>query len=51
MPVISYEDLRNNNISVNGSVRITYRKVNDYKTAAKKLGLMDDFRVSFTVGY
>ncbi|KAF7265362.1 alpha-1,3-mannosyl-glycoprotein 2-beta-N-acetylglucosaminyltransferase [Rhynchophorus ferrugineus] len=44
MPVISYEDLRNNNISVNGSVRITYRKVNDYKTAAKKLGLMDDFR-------
>ncbi|XP_030757030.1 alpha-1,3-mannosyl-glycoprotein 2-beta-N-acetylglucosaminyltransferase [Sitophilus oryzae] len=44
LPVISYDDLRNNNVSYNGSVRITYRKVNEYKSAAKKLGLMDDFR-------
>ncbi|KAL1513801.1 hypothetical protein ABEB36_003161 [Hypothenemus hampei] len=43
-PVVSYEDLMNNNISFNGSVRISYRKLNEYKLISKKLGLMDDFR-------
>ncbi|XP_066142768.1 alpha-1,3-mannosyl-glycoprotein 2-beta-N-acetylglucosaminyltransferase [Euwallacea fornicatus] len=43
-PVVNYEDLRNNNISFNGPVRITYRKLNEYKIITKKLGLMDDFR-------
>lgn len=44
--MVNYEDLRNNNISFEGPVRITYRKLNEYKIITKKLGLMDDFRVS-----
>lgn len=43
-PVVSYEDIRSNNISFEGPVRITYRKLNEYKIITKKLGLMDDFR-------
>lgn len=47
-PVVNCEDLRNNIISFDGPVRITYRKLNEYKIITKKLGLMDDFRVSIS---
>lgn len=44
-PVVKYDDLRDNHINFDGPVRITYRKLNEYKLISKKLGLMDDFRV------
>ncbi|KAH1015126.1 alpha-1,3-mannosyl-glycoprotein 2-beta-N-acetylglucosaminyltransferase [Dendroctonus ponderosae] len=43
-PTVKYDDLRDNHISFDGPVRITYRKLNEYKLISKKLGLMDDFR-------
>ncbi|XP_019868567.1 alpha-1,3-mannosyl-glycoprotein 2-beta-N-acetylglucosaminyltransferase [Aethina tumida] len=43
-PVVSYQDLKDNKISLEGPVRITYRTREEYKLITKKLGLMDDFK-------
>lgn len=43
-PLVNYQDLKDG--KVEGSpVRILYRTKEEYKLIAKKLGLMDDFKV------
>ncbi|KAL1140404.1 hypothetical protein AAG570_000336, partial [Ranatra chinensis] len=43
-PVVTQQELRSGNIVHKGSVRIPYHTKAMYRTAAKALGLMDDFR-------
>ena len=44
-PVVSVDDVRRGNLkSGQGSVRVTYFTANDFKRAAKALGIMDDFK-------
>ena len=45
-PVVTYQDLKDNKVKYEGSVRITYHTKDIFKRTAKMLGLMDDFRVS-----
>nr|CAG4637025.1 EOG090X06K9 [Ceriodaphnia reticulata]SVE72947.1 EOG090X06K9 [Ceriodaphnia reticulata] len=45
LPVVSAPDVRTNtNLPLDGSVRITYHTKDTFKSAAKLLGLMDDFK-------
>ena len=43
-PVVSVEDLKRGNVGSQTEVRLTYFTSNDYKRAAKALGIMDDFK-------
>lgn len=43
-PVVSHQELRAGTIIQSGSVRIPYHSKAAYRSAAKALGLMDDFR-------
>lgn len=43
--VVSYQELKDNKIAHEGSVRIVYHTKDMYKRTAKMLGLMDDFKV------
>ena len=43
-PVVSVEDLKRGNVGSQSEVRVTYFSSNDYKRAAKALGIMDDFK-------
>ena len=43
-PVVSVEDVKRGNVGSKKEVRITYFTSNDYKRAAKALGIMDDFK-------
>lgn len=43
--MVTFEELRQGLVKVNGPVRIQYNNRNQYKTAAKNLGIMDDFKV------
>ncbi|XP_066909814.1 alpha-1,3-mannosyl-glycoprotein 2-beta-N-acetylglucosaminyltransferase [Halyomorpha halys] len=43
-PIVSHQELRSGNIVQNGPVRIAYNTKTAYRSAAKTLGLMDDFR-------
>lgn len=43
-PVVSAPDVRTNNIPFDGPVRIVYHTKDGFKSAAKLLGLMDDFK-------
>lgn len=47
--VVSYQELRENKIAHDGSVRIVYHTKDMYKRTAKLLGLMDDFKVKLTM--
>ncbi|XP_046681955.1 alpha-1,3-mannosyl-glycoprotein 2-beta-N-acetylglucosaminyltransferase-like [Homalodisca vitripennis] len=42
--VISYQELKSGSIFFEGPVRIPYHTKDEYRRAAKNLGLMDDFR-------
>ena len=44
VPVVSVEDLKRGNVASRMEVRVTYFSSNDYKRAAKALGIMDDFK-------
>lgn len=44
--VVSYQELKEDKIAYDGSVRIIYHTRDAYKRTAKILGLMDDFKVS-----
>lgn len=44
-PVVTFEELRRGIVNSKGPVRIQYNNRNQYKTAAKSLGIMDDFKV------
>lgn len=46
VPVVTLDELRRDMINVAGPVRILYSNRNQYKSAAKALGIMDDFKVS-----
>ncbi|KAG1663098.1 Alpha-1,3-mannosyl-glycoprotein 2-beta-N-acetylglucosaminyltransferase [Nymphon striatum] len=41
---VSIQELKNNRLVFDGSVRLTYRTKEQYKKAAKTFGLMDDFK-------
>ena len=43
-PVASVEDVKRGNVGGRREVRVTYFTSNDYKRAAKSLGIMDDFK-------
>lgn len=43
-PMVTYEELRRNLISLEGPVRIQYSTKEQYKRTTKLLGLMDDFK-------
>nr|CAG4640874.1 EOG090X06K9 [Eulimnadia texana] len=43
-PIVTAQDLRNNDVKYEGPVRITYHTKSVYKSATKLLGLMDDFK-------
>jgi alpha-1,3-mannosyl-glycoprotein beta-1,2-N-acetylglucosaminyltransferase len=45
IPVVTFEELRQGLVKVNGPVRIQYNNRNQYKLAAKNLGIMEDFKV------
>ena len=45
-PVVTFEELRLGMVKVEGPVRIQYNNKNQYKTTARSLGIMDDFKVS-----
>lgn len=45
--VVNYAELKSGNIIAPGPVRIPYFNRISYKTTAKMLGLMDDFRVRY----
>jgi alpha-1,3-mannosyl-glycoprotein beta-1,2-N-acetylglucosaminyltransferase len=45
IPVVTFEELRQGLVKVDGPVRIQYNNRNQYKAAARNLGLMDDFKV------
>lgn len=42
--IVTYQELRENKITKDGAVRITYRNREEYKRKSKILGLMDDFK-------
>lgn len=44
-PVVTFEELRRGMVSTKGPVRIQYNNRNQFKAAAKSLGIMDDFKV------
>lgn len=44
--MVSYQELKEDKITYDGSVRIIYHTKDAYKRTAKMLGLMDDFKVS-----
>jgi alpha-1,3-mannosyl-glycoprotein beta-1,2-N-acetylglucosaminyltransferase len=44
--IVSYQELKDGKIAHEGPVRIVYRTKDEYKLITKKLGLMDDFKVS-----
>lgn len=44
LPVVTAPDVRTNNLPFDGPVRITYHTKDNFKSAAKLLGLMDDFK-------
>lgn len=46
VPVVTLDELRRDMVNVAGPVRIPYSNRNQYKSAAKALGIMDDFKVS-----
>lgn len=46
-PVVTFEELRRGMVSSKGPVRIQYNNRNQFKAAAKSLGIMDDFKVRF----
>jgi alpha-1,3-mannosyl-glycoprotein beta-1,2-N-acetylglucosaminyltransferase len=48
-PVVTFEELRRGIVQTTGPVRIQYNTKDQYKRATKMLGLMDDFKVSWTV--
>lgn len=43
-PVVTLEELRSSNVKVNGPVRIQYNNRNQYKSTARSLGIMEDFK-------
>jgi len=43
-PVVKVEDVKRGHLDGRKTVRITYFSSNDYKRAAKQLGIMDDFK-------
>jgi alpha-1,3-mannosyl-glycoprotein beta-1,2-N-acetylglucosaminyltransferase len=47
-PVITITDLVQGKLSEESSVRVTYRNRDQFKSSAKSLGLMDDFKVNST---
>jgi len=48
-PVVTFEELRRGIGQTKGPVRIQYNNRNQYKSAAKALGIMDDFKVSIAL--
>lgn len=44
-PIVTFEELRRGIVNSKGPVRIQYNNRNQYKSAAKSLGIMDDFKV------
>lgn len=48
--VVSYQELKEDKVAYDGSVRIIYHTKDAYKRTAKLLGLMDDFKAS-VVGF
>lgn len=46
-PVVMIDELRRDLVTATGPVRIQYSNRNQYKSAAKALGIMDDFKVVF----
>jgi alpha-1,3-mannosyl-glycoprotein beta-1,2-N-acetylglucosaminyltransferase len=44
-PVVTLDELRRDLVTSKGPVRIQYSNRNQYKSAAKALGIMDDFKV------
>lgn len=44
-PIVTFEELRRGIGNSKGPVRIQYNNRNQFKTAAKSLGIMDDFKV------
>lgn len=44
-PIVTYEELRRGLVKTKDAVRIQYNNRNQYKSTAKMLGLMDDFKV------
>lgn len=44
-PVVTFEELRRGMVNSKGPVRIQYNNRNQFKSAAKALGIMDDFKV------
>jgi hypothetical protein len=45
-PVVTLDELRRDLVNTKGPVRIQYSNRNQYKSAAKALGIMDDFKVN-----
>ncbi|CAO1326700.1 unnamed protein product [Diamesa tonsa] len=43
-PIVTYEELRRGLVKTKDAVRIQYNNRNQYKSTAKMLGLMDDFK-------
>lgn len=48
-PVVTFEELRRGMVNSKGPVRIQYNNRNQYKGAAKSLGIMDDFKVKLII--
>jgi alpha-1,3-mannosyl-glycoprotein beta-1,2-N-acetylglucosaminyltransferase len=44
-PVVTFEELRRGIVNSKGPVRIQYNNRNQYKSSARSLGIMDDFKV------
>ncbi len=44
-PTVTLQQLQRSEISIEGSVRVTYSTKDGFKKSAKALGLMDDFKV------
>lgn len=44
-PVVTFEEVRRGQLTIRTPVRIQYNTKDQYKRAAKMLGLMDDFKV------
>ena len=47
-PIVTFEELRRGMVNTKGPVRIQYNNRNQYKSAAKALGIMDDFKVGLS---
>ena len=43
-PVVTVDDVKRGRVTGHSAVRITYFTSNDFKRAAKQLGIMDDFK-------